>query len=333
MISAGGFFGKLGRGLGALTGGILGTTSGQQARGYTSPNVKEYEDKYKRRLYDRLGPSGSSKPLSGAQGMREAKEGFDFKPVDSAIAGYSSGPTKFNFSKLPEQYGSQAYNRVAGDIRRQGAGALEQARNLVGSRRPGLLSKIATDITRDTGEQLAGARTGIGLQRMLSDVDLGKQEQLATEDSRLAQLQGLGRMGMGKLGQEQAVLGGERRYQDEALQRLADLFGQTSGGTRQEAADRRGQATARRGQTLDALGAMAPIAGAAMFSDSRLKTNIKLTGKSPTGVNIYTFQYRDAPGTFEGVMAQEVPHAAMLADNGYLMVDYSKLDVDFKRLS
>ena len=168
---------------------------------------------------------------------------------------------------------------------------------------------------------------------MLSDVDLGKQEQLATEDSRLAQLQGLGRMGMGKLGQEQAVLGGERRYQDEALQRLADLFGQTSGGTRQEAADRRGQATARRGQTLDALGAMAPIAGAAMFSDSRLKTNIKLTGKSPTGVNIYTFQYRDAPGTFEGVMAQEVPHAAMLADNGYLMVDYSKLDVDFKRLS
>jgi hypothetical protein len=29
-------------------------------------------------------------------------------------------------------------------------------------------------------------------------------------------------------------------------------------------------------------------------------------------------------------MAHEVPHAAFIHDSGYLMVDYSKVDVEFK---
>lgn len=67
-------------------------------------------------------------------------------------------------------------------------------------------------------------------------------------------------------------------------------------------------------------------------SDRRLKEDIKLEGKSPSGVNIYSFKYKDQEGRYKGVMAQEVLKAAIFNIPGYLMVDYSKLDVDFAKI-
>jgi hypothetical protein len=67
-------------------------------------------------------------------------------------------------------------------------------------------------------------------------------------------------------------------------------------------------------------------------SDIRLKTDIELTGQSPSGVNIYSFKYKGDDKTYEGVMAQEVPWASIKGDDGYYRVDYSKVDVEFKRL-
>ena len=69
------------------------------------------------------------------------------------------------------------------------------------------------------------------------------------------------------------------------------------------------------------------------FSDVRLKTNIQLVGKSPAGTNIYSFKYKHIDGMYQGVMAQEVLWASELANNGYYIVDYSKLDVEFRRLN
>ena len=69
------------------------------------------------------------------------------------------------------------------------------------------------------------------------------------------------------------------------------------------------------------------------FSDSRLKENIKFIGKSPSGINIYSFKYKQSAGTYEGVMAQEVPWAREMTDTGFYMVDYSKVDVEFRRLN
>ena len=68
------------------------------------------------------------------------------------------------------------------------------------------------------------------------------------------------------------------------------------------------------------------------FSDSRLKEEIKLVGKSPSGLNIYSFKYKHTDGTYEGVMAQEVPWARTMTDTGYYVVDYGKVDVEFRRL-
>ena len=68
-------------------------------------------------------------------------------------------------------------------------------------------------------------------------------------------------------------------------------------------------------------------------SDLRLKKNISKIGKSKSGLNIYKFDYIDKEGTYQGVMSNEVPEEAVLAGvNGYDVVDYSKVDVDFKRI-
>lgn len=71
----------------------------------------------------------------------------------------------------------------------------------------------------------------------------------------------------------------------------------------------------------------------AMMSDRRVKEDITKVGVSPSGVNVYTFKYKNAEGTYKGVMADEVPWAATQAPNGYQMVDYSKVDVDFERIA
>jgi hypothetical protein len=70
-----------------------------------------------------------------------------------------------------------------------------------------------------------------------------------------------------------------------------------------------------------------------IFSDIRLKEDVQLVGKSPSGINIYSFKYKQLDGTYEGVMAQEVPWAREMTDTGFYMVDYSKVDVEFRRLN
>ena len=81
------------------------------------------------------------------------------------------------------------------------------------------------------------------------------------------------------------------------------------------------------GQVAGAVGAVAPF-----FSDIRLKDDIQLVGKSPSGINIYNFKYKGDNKQYQGVMAHQVPQASEVHANGYLYVDYSKIDVDFKEI-
>ena len=71
-------------------------------------------------------------------------------------------------------------------------------------------------------------------------------------------------------------------------------------------------------------------------SDRKLKENIKLIGKSFSGLNIYIFEYINkafGEGIYQGVMSDEIPQEAVLKHiDGYDMVDYSKLDVVFKQI-
>ena len=68
------------------------------------------------------------------------------------------------------------------------------------------------------------------------------------------------------------------------------------------------------------------------FSDERLKEDIKKIGTSPSGLNIYSFKYKDKPGIYQGVIAQELQESnpkAVVTKDGFLAVDYSLIDVDF----
>jgi len=71
-------------------------------------------------------------------------------------------------------------------------------------------------------------------------------------------------------------------------------------------------------------------------SDRRLKKDIKEIGRSPSGLNIYSFKYIDksfGEGTWQGVMSDEIPQYAVIKHkDGYDRVDYSKLDVEFKQV-
>lgn len=80
------------------------------------------------------------------------------------------------------------------------------------------------------------------------------------------------------------------------------------------------------------------VAGAVAMSDYRLKDNITLVGKSPEGINIYTFSYIGEEGLYEGVMAQELlgtkyNDSVITMDNGMYAVNYSNLDVQFKKIN
>ena len=84
------------------------------------------------------------------------------------------------------------------------------------------------------------------------------------------------------------------------------------------------------------IGGAAQGAGTAYASDRRLKKNINLIGKSPKGLNIYSFEYINkdyGSGVYQGVMSNEIPRGAVSIDfDGYDMVDYSMIDVDFKQI-
>jgi len=90
-------------------------------------------------------------------------------------------------------------------------------------------------------------------------------------------------------------------------------------------------------QRADALGGMgsntAGFLGEAL-SDRRLKQDIEFLRLSPSGLKIYSFKYKNASEVYEGVMSDEVPAEAIVKNfvGIYDGVDYSKIDVEFKKI-
>lgn len=81
----------------------------------------------------------------------------------------------------------------------------------------------------------------------------------------------------------------------------------------------------------------APLAGPPVQpSDVRLKEDITPVGASDAGIPLYTFRYRNRPGLYRGVMAQDVlktrPDAVVVDEDGFYKVDYAKLGIEFRRV-
>ena len=77
-----------------------------------------------------------------------------------------------------------------------------------------------------------------------------------------------------------------------------------------------------------AIGGIAAGLGS-LFSDIRLKTDIRKIGTTDSGLSVYTYKYKSGGPTHMGVMAQEVeinnPDAVSEVD-GFKAVDYSKIN-------
>jgi hypothetical protein len=79
------------------------------------------------------------------------------------------------------------------------------------------------------------------------------------------------------------------------------------------------------GGLVDTAAGVGSLYAMGAFSDRRLKTNIRQLGITAGGHNWYEYEYIWGGGKQQGVMAQEVPHAAFMTDSGFLAVDYARV--------
>ena len=182
---------------------------------------------------------------------------------------------------------------------------------------------------------VAGGSGIAGLAQVLSNQ--AKQQARETQISISEQLRAnraMERQEAARLkAQERAVtlanMQGANQFEIDKMTTLIGVAGEQVKGARQAIADR----MAYKGQVAGAVGQVA--AAAIMMSDRKLKKNINLIGKSPSGLNIYSFEYIDlkhGQGLFQGVMSDEIPQEAVIFNGEHDMVDYSKIDVDFKQI-
>ena len=124
---------------------------------------------------------------------------------------------------------------------------------------------------------------------------------------------------------------GAAQFEQDKLATMLGVQGNQIAGIRQAIANKQSSNAAMMGSLMTAVATYAAFA-----SDRRLKKNIKKTGTSPSGLGIYEFEFKDktyGEGRYQGTMADEVfGEAKSTNTDGFEEVDYSKIDVDFKKV-
>ena len=259
---------------------------------------------------------------------------FDTATMQKYMNPYTEGVIKSTLSDLGEAYGQQERSMAARAI---GAGAFGGSRE--GIERALSRDKFLDQVV-DTSSRLRQAGFESGASRFAAD----RAAQLASAQAELSGLAGaaagLGSSGALERGIDQAKLTEafrdfieERDFEgNQVKQIIGALAGapiRTYGEERSALVGTPVGAPSPFAQIAGAAGALAPFVG----SDIRMKEDIKLVGKSSSGINIYNFKYKGDGITYQGVMAHQVPDASIVNDDGYLMVDYSKIDVEFKKVN
>jgi hypothetical protein len=232
---------------------------------------------------------------------------------------------------LREAYGQTQKSMNASAI---GAGAFGGSRqgieNVLGAER-------FIESAADTSARLRQAGFESGANRFMQD----RAAQLQSAQSQIGALgqsaAGLQQFGAQARGIEQAGLAeGYRDFIEEreyGAGQVKQMIGALSGAPIRSYGEERSGSV---GVPYAGASPFGQIAGAVTtgmaLSDMRLKEDINLVGKSPSGINIYTFKYKGNDKKYQGVMAHQVPHVSSVNDDGYLMVDYNKLDVQFKEV-
>ena len=229
-------------------------------------------------------------------------------------------------------------------------------------------SDIALANTLDTLEMTgasAGGATALAMAALKSKKDVAAT--IEEQEARNAELRATGEqhaigarvaateryqdvtIEQGMRAEDAAAQGEIFQFQAEEARTNADLarYQEMYQGFAKQENDARIAGSQAWGQVASSVGSMASSAISAQGqidaaeayagpSDRRLKKNIKLIGKSNAGLKIYAFEYINkifGEGKFQGVMSDEIPKEAVIKhQDGYDRVDYSKLDVEFKRI-
>ena len=189
---------------------------------------------------------------------------------------------------------------------------------------------------------------GFGQAQTLAANQYNQQLGLAGQSQGLAsqQIAGLSALGQQQQAQAQAQLEAQKQLEYQRIYQplqTAQQYGSGVMGLISGYPQQTQQTIAPSPTALQTgLGSLATLAGiyksfnptpVNFLSDVRAKENISLIGKSPSGLNIYKFKYINGDNYYQGVMAQEVPHASTLGEDGFYKVDYSKVDVKFEKVS
>ena len=244
---------------------------------------------------------------------------------------YRSFEFKNPYENLDNYYEDLTVNTQAADyqkgmVQQQQANIMQNLKGSAGS------SGIA-------GLAQAMANQG-AMQAQQISIGIGQQEQ----QNQMMSLKGASAADM-------AERGGEAMVQSAEMQRQSTMLGIEYGGMAGANAGvqgaygnqmagfgmQAGMANASLAATSQMISGGLQGLGSAMSpgSDRKLKKNINKIGESPSGLNIYSFKYKDTKhgeGLFQGVMSDEVPQKAVGTRDGYDTVDYSMLDVEFKQI-
>ncbi|MDB4507444.1 tail fiber domain-containing protein [bacterium] len=338
----------------------IGPVSTPQFRGLLSQDIGAYQSPYQQQVID-LAMGDIQRQADIARGSAQDRairagafggsrsavlEAESQKPYAEAMARTSAGLRQSGFE--------QAQQAAQADLARQqqlgifGAGQ-EQQRALQQAQ----LGQQAGIFGAELGQQRNLQQAQMQQQRQMGGLDIAgraalSQPQLemqarAQRAGLLGGLQGQQVQGLGLLGQAGAQ---QQGLQQRAIDAQRGEFQRALGyGPQQIGLLQAGMGTPLISQTTtgqqktglgDVLGTGAQLlATKLMFSDERLKENIKPIGKSENGHNVYTWDWNDKAKEFgvndptTGVLAQEIikymPEAVSKHANGYYMVNYGVL--------
>jgi len=324
----------------------------------TSYDIPEYFKEIQERTL-RTAENVFSQPYQGFQGQRIAQ----LDPMEQAAANVYQNqilPQSGQLAAIGAQtydantaatyanpYEDQVISGALGDLR-EAYGQTQKSMNAsaigagaFGGSRQGIENVLGAErfieSAADTSARLRQAGFESGANRFMQD----RAAQLQSAQSQIGALgqsaAGLQQFGAQARGIEQAGLAeGYRDFIEEReypAGQIKQMIGALSGAPIRSYGEERSGSV---GVPYAGASPFGQIAGAVTtgmaLSDMRLKEDINLVGKSPSGINIYTFKYKGNDKKYQGVMAHQVPHVSSVNDDGYLMVDYNKLDVQFKEV-
>ena len=204
------------------------------------------------------------------------------------------------------------------------------------------LANLASDLSG----QMSNPYASLGVATQAAEIQMEQSDIALANTLDTLRLQSIA-ISEGQREQQAEAAGNIFQFNAQEDRTNADIsynIAKETGAAQREAQARSNRSAATAG-IFSGIGSIAgSVAGAAMGgptmsgSDRRIKKNIKLIGKSKSGLNIYAFEYIDkifGEGVWQGVMSDEVSSEAVVKNfaGEFDGVDYSKVDVEFKKIN